>query len=652
MGTRNPYRMSVDRKTGYVYWGEVGPDANNDDSLRGPRGYDEINQAKKPGFFGYPMFIANNKPYRRYNYETGESGPYYDVNHPINDSRNNTGLRELPPPTPAFIWYPYAKSPDFPIVGSGGRNAEAGPVYYSEFYPKDTRFPDYYNGKLFIYDWIRGWIMAVTMDKDGNFSKMEKFMPHTKLNAPIDMEMGPDGRLYILEYGNGWFSKNADAGLSRIDFNGGNRPPVADIQVNRLTGGLPFKVNLKAEGSVDPDGDKISYLWNFGNGNTQQTTEPTVEYTYTTPGEYQVTVEVSDDKGAKTKSKSIELYAGNETPDVKIDITGNKMFYFPGKQVRYTVNVSDKEDGSTADGKLDVNNIFVKADYIQGRDKAAAPQGHQIITGAIAGKNIMEVSDCKTCHKPDEKSIGPSFKQIAEKYKNDPSAPETLAKKIISGGSGVWGETAMAAHPGLSVGEAKQLVEYIYSVGGNTPKIASLPVSGSINPTMGGEAKDNGVLYMLASYTDKGGAGIKPITGSATAELVSPVLAAADYSKGDGVSTFTVNNTKFLIPSNAEGWASYNNLDLTEVKGIELSYMVQETPQQGYIVEAFVDDANGTRLGEVTIGPGAAPKIANKVNISFTPVADGKKHNLYFRFKATDPAQKVQLGIVSMTLHP
>ena len=651
MGTRNPYRMTVDRKTGYVYWGEVGPDANNDDSLRGPRGYDEINQAKKAGFFGYPMFIANNKPYRKYNYETGESGPYYDVNHPINDSRNNTGLRELPPPTPAFIWYPYAKSPDFPIVGSGGRNAEAGPVYYSEFYPKDTRFPDYYNGKLFIYDWIRGWIMAVTMDKDGNFSKMERFMPHTKLNAPIDMEMGPDGRLYILEYGNGWFSKNADAGLSRIDFNGGNRPPVADIQVNRLTGGLPFKVSLKAEGSVDPDGDKISYLWNFGNGNTQQTTEPTVEYTYTTPGEYQVTVEVSDDKGAKTKSKSIELYAGNETPDVKIDITGNKMFYFPGKQVRYTVNVSDKEDGSTADGKLDVNNIFVKADYIQGRDKAAAPQGHQVITGAIAGKNIMEVSDCKTCHKPDEKSIGPSFKQIAEKYKNDPSAPETLAKKIISGGSGVWGETAMAAHPGLSVGEAKQLVEYIYSVGGNTPKIASLPVSGSINPTMGGEAKDNGVLYMLASYTDKGGPGIKPITGSATAELVSPVLAAADYSKGDGISTFTVNNTKFLIPSNAEGWASYNNLDLTEVKGIELSYMVQETPQQGYVVEAFMDDANGTRLGEVTIGPGAAPKIANKVNFNFTPVADGKKHNLYFRFKATDPAQKVQLGIVSMTLH-
>ncbi|MDR6565671.1 ThuA domain-containing protein [Chitinophaga ginsengisegetis] len=652
MGTRNPYRMSVDQKTGYVYWGEVGPDANNDDSLRGPRGYDEINQAKKPGFFGYPMFIANNKPYRQYNYETGESGPYFDPLKPINDSRNNTGLKELPPATPAFIWYPYAKSDEFPIVGSGGRNAEAGPIYHSEFYPKETRFPDYYNDKLFIYDWIRGWVMAVTMDKNGNFSKMEKFIPNTKLNAPIDMEMGPDGRLYILEYGNGWFSKNADAGLSRIDFNGGNRAPVANIHATRTTGGLPFKVKLTAEGSKDPDGDKLTYLWNFGNGTKKETTEPTVEYTYSAAGEYPVFVEVADDKGAKTKSKSIDLYAGNETPDVKINITGNQMFYFPGKPVQYTVNISDKEDGNSADGKLDANNIFVKADYVEGRDKAAQPQGHQIITGAIAGKNIMEVSDCKTCHKPDEKSIGPSFKQITEKYKDDPAAPEMLAKKIINGGGGVWGETAMSAHPGISLGEAKQLVEYIYSIGGNAPKVPSLPVNGSINPTLGGEAKDNGVLYLLASYTDKGGPGIKPITGTAAAELLSPKLAAADFSKADGMAVFAVNGTKFLIPSNTAGWATYNNLDLTGVSGIELAYMVQETPQSGYIVEAFLDDANGTRLGEVTIGPGAQPKAPNKVNFNFTPVADGKKHNLYFRYKAIDAAQKVQLGIVSFTLHP
>ena len=62
MGCRNPWRMSIDQKTGYVYWGEVGPDAG-DDGPRGPRGSDEINQAKRAGNFGWPYFIANNFAY-------------------------------------------------------------------------------------------------------------------------------------------------------------------------------------------------------------------------------------------------------------------------------------------------------------------------------------------------------------------------------------------------------------------------------------------------------------------------------------------------------------------------------------------------------------------------------------------------------------
>ena len=132
-------------------------------------------------------------------------------------------LRELPPAQPAFIWYPYAASPDFPEVGTGGRNAMAGPVYYTDMFPKETRLPDYYNGKLFIYEWIRGWIKAVTMLPNGDFDKMEPFMEHIKLTNCIDMEVGPDGKLYLLEYGTGWFQKNPDAGLSRIDYNSGNR---------------------------------------------------------------------------------------------------------------------------------------------------------------------------------------------------------------------------------------------------------------------------------------------------------------------------------------------------------------------------------------------------------------------------------------------
>jgi cytochrome c len=76
MGDRNPYRIAVDKKNDYLYWGEVGPDAHNDSlATSGPQGYDEFNQAKAAGFFGWPLFIGPNIPYHAYDYETGESGP-------------------------------------------------------------------------------------------------------------------------------------------------------------------------------------------------------------------------------------------------------------------------------------------------------------------------------------------------------------------------------------------------------------------------------------------------------------------------------------------------------------------------------------------------------------------------------------------------
>ncbi|WP_315815731.1 hypothetical protein [Paraflavitalea speifideaquila] len=66
------------------------------------------------------MFVGNNYAYHAYNYNTGASAGSYDPAKPVNNSRNNTGLQSLPPAQPAFIWYPYANSTEFPQVGSGG----------------------------------------------------------------------------------------------------------------------------------------------------------------------------------------------------------------------------------------------------------------------------------------------------------------------------------------------------------------------------------------------------------------------------------------------------------------------------------------------------------------------------------------------------
>ncbi|MBO9638432.1 MAG: PQQ-dependent sugar dehydrogenase, partial [Siphonobacter aquaeclarae] len=172
MGHRNPYRISVDKHTGYVYWGDVGPDAGTDSVGVGPTAEDEFNQARQPGNFGWPYFVGDNKAYYDVNFATGQKGALFDPAHPFNDSPNNTGLRELPPARPAMISYPAAETKKFPLLGSGGRSAMAGPAYYKQDFAKAKRpFPDYYNGQVFLYEWMRDMILNVRFNEKGDMVK-------------------------------------------------------------------------------------------------------------------------------------------------------------------------------------------------------------------------------------------------------------------------------------------------------------------------------------------------------------------------------------------------------------------------------------------------------------------------------------------------
>ena len=162
-----------------------------------------------------------------------------------------------------------------------------------------------------------------------DFDKMEPFMGGTKFNNPIDMEVGPDGKLYVLEYGSGWFSKNPDAGISRID----------------------FEANSGA-------------------------------------------------------------HAGGHA-------------------------------GGNAAG-------------------TAGPIGHQQ-GNKPKGESLIEASDCKSCHALDKKSVGPSYKMVAEHYKDNKDAQTILMHKIKNGGSGVWGEVAMAAHPNIKDEDLSEMVKWILS---------------------------------------------------------------------------------------------------------------------------------------------------------------------------------------------
>ncbi|HTE33013.1 MAG TPA: PKD domain-containing protein, partial [Chryseolinea sp.] len=646
MGARNPYRISVDKTTGFLYWGDVGPDAGTDSVNRGPRAYDEINQARKAGFFGWPYFVGDSKAFYERDFATGKQGPQFDAAKPLNTSPNNTGLTELPPTQKAFVWYPYDVSTEFPAVGKGGRTAMAGPVYYTKDYKGAARaFPDYYDGKLFIYEWMRGWIIAVTMDKEGNYSSMERFMPNHRFSNPMDMEFAPDGDLYMLEYGTAWFQGNDDARLVRIEYNGNNRKPLIRMAADKSKGAVPMKVNFTSKGTKDFDRDDMKYSWKItteGGEELATLNEPDPNYTFEKQGSYKAILTVTDAKGEKSESE-MELLAGNEPPELTFDITsGNKTFFFPNQSFDYEVKVSDKEDGSLQSGGISPDQVSVSISYLkEGFDQVEIAQGH-VSADAMAqfatGKKLMEQSDCKSCHIIDKKSIGPRYLDVAKKYKDDPKAVDHLVNKVIKGGGGVWGETVMAAHPQLSVPDATEIIKYVLSLG-TASNVQSLPVKGSYTTTIPKGVPDQGVVILRASYTDKGANGIAPATSEKIMILKSASFSAAKADKIDGVMKYKLPEPpmELMIGSGNKSYLGFSPVDLT---GIDQVVFVALAPQDvanaaGGTVEVHIDSPTGPVIGESSpIVPSKGKFDKPAPIISFAKISSpGGMHEVYFVFK-------------------
>jgi cytochrome c len=96
----------------------------------------------------------------------------------------------------------------------------------------------------------------------------------------------------------------------------------------------------------------------------------------------------------------------------------------------------------------------------------------QLSTSQLAaiGKILVDESDCKTCHHPTNKIIGPAHTDVAKKYEFNDENIKLLAKHIIEGGSGVWGEVPMNAHPDLSQEDAEKMAIYVLSLDGEEKK--------------------------------------------------------------------------------------------------------------------------------------------------------------------------------------
>lgn len=373
MGVRNPYRISVDAETNWLYWGDVGPDASSTNPGRGPRGYDEWNQARTAGHFGWPYCVADNKAYRDYDFATSSVGGFFDCAAAINDSPNNTGARTLPPTLPAWIWYPYGESDEFPSLPSGnGRTAMAGPVYHVDrTSTSDTQLPRYFDRTLFIYEWARNWIQEVKIDENGEVLAIQPFAPDFELLRPIDMKIGPDGAMYLLEWGTGFGGNNADSRLSRIDYVQGSRAPVIVATALPTSGPAPLSVTFNAADTFDPDpGEAVTFAWDFEADGVIDSTEPSPTHIYTANGTYTALLTVTDTAGNATAT-SFEIVVGNSMPTVTLHTPSKGTFFDWGEPVSFSLSVSDPEDGSTTDGSIDCASVTLQ--LFLGHDDHAHP---------------------------------------------------------------------------------------------------------------------------------------------------------------------------------------------------------------------------------------------------------------------------------------
>ncbi|MFE9184519.1 ThuA domain-containing protein [Micromonospora haikouensis] len=375
MGFRNPFRIGVDQKTDTLYVADYGPDANSANPDRGPEGLVEWNIVATAGNYGWPYCTGNNKAYNDYTFPNGPSGAKFDCAAPVNDSPNNTGLTNLPPAIPATVDYGYAGDPRFPEIGGGGAPM-GGPVYrYDADSTSDRKWPAYYDGKALLGEWNQSKMYTMQVSQDGkSLIDINQLLTGMTMVRPMDFEFGPDGALYLIEWGSGFGGNNDNSGVYRIDYTAGSRAPIAQASADPTSGPAPLTVNFSSAGSRDPDGGTLTYSWKFGDGQTSTEANPT--HTYATAGDYTAQLTVTNPAG-RTAVANVPVTVGNTAPTVTIEFPPNGGFFEWGDQIKYTIKVTDPEDGT-----IDCDRVQLQV--LLGHDEHAHPlEQHTGCTGTV-----------------------------------------------------------------------------------------------------------------------------------------------------------------------------------------------------------------------------------------------------------------------------
>lgn len=297
-GLRNPFRFAMDPNTpGQFYINDVGSNV-----------WEEIDRGLKGAHYGWPTREGHGAQ----GSVTNCGPPPAGMMNPIFDYNHSTGCKS--------------------IVGGA-------------FVPNDSGWPDSYLGQYLFADFICGTIFR--LEQNGSGYEMTPFSTDHAIGSLVHLEFGPAEPRRALYYTT--FESGGE--VRRIAFTStGN--PVAEMTASPITGLAPLTVDFDGSASGDPEEEPITYLWEFGDGATDETTTPLTSHTYTVNGDYTATLVVRDPGGLESAPFPVEILVGNEAPVPVITSPASGSKFRVGQTLTLTGSATDREDGTLPSSAL------------------------------------------------------------------------------------------------------------------------------------------------------------------------------------------------------------------------------------------------------------------------------------------------------------
>ena len=295
---------------------------------------------------------------------------------------------------------------------------------------------------------------------------------------------------------------------------------------------------------------------------------------------------------------SLPVIVGNARPEVEFLEPKDGDFYEPGQSIRYQVVVRDIEDGTSDFDQSEEDGWHLIESHAPSRliVEASAQTGDADSATDNPGLSLIRKSDCLNCHATNRRLVGPSFVEIADKYRNAPHQLEKSAARVRQGSTGVWGKIGMLPHQQHTESEVMQMVEYVFSVTADT---SNPNAQGFNNEILLGDL--TGAIKLEANYTDLGRDDIPRLVGISTVHLRSRKVQAESADAFQGTQRLGSDQAEgnfFMGAIEHNGFLRFDNIRLDELT--ELSVRVTSAGAGG-MIEVRRGSQDGPLLGSVEV---------------------------------------------------